>query len=302
MHKGSLPGSQLLTYFIQQIFIFGGQPQGRTSESPSSAELQAALDLDAVYVLSLPAFNWQKASYTPRRSRAWHTCNLVGGRQMVVVGGKQPWLSDSHQVPDIWAQGIGIFDLSAMEWKDQYDAAAAPYVTPDVVKAWYNEHGRYPATWSNATVEVWFTGTGPPGSRNITAIAAGIAGVVVGLVLLGLLAYFLMRRRSNKPEGRFLQRRRSTKLAELSKVEFQKSELDTNGAVAYPPRSHTTELDANVTVAYHDTNYKSGLDAKGGVAHHSKMNPAELDGRWQPIEKNAWRAHEGLGSPKYELP
>jgi hypothetical protein len=221
---------------------------------------------------------------------------------MVVVGGKQPWLSDSNQVPDIWTQGIGIFDLSAMEWKDQYDAAAPPYVTPDVVKAWYNEHGQYPATWSNATVEVWFTGTAQPGSRNIAAIAAGVAGVVVLLLLLSLLAYYLIGRRSNKPKGRFLQRRRSTKLEELSKVEFQKPELDTNGAVAFPPRSHTSELDTNGTVAHHYTNHRSDLDGKGGVAYHSTMNPAELDARRQPMEKDAWQVHEASGSPKYELP
>jgi hypothetical protein len=293
---------QLLTYFVQQIFIFGGQPQGQNSNSPSKAELQAALDLDAVYVLSLPAFNWQKASYTPRRSRAWHTCNLVGNRQMVVVGGKQPWLNDSSQIPDIWTQGIGVFDLSAMEWEDQYDAAAAPYVTPDVVKAWYNEHGQYPASWSNATAEGWFTGTAQPGSRNIGAIAGGVVGVVLGLLLLGLLAYFFSARRSKKGEGRFLRRRRSTKLEELSKVGFQKPELDTNGAVAYPHQSDKSELDTNSIVAGHHTNHRSDLDANDGVAYHSRINPAELDTRRHPVEKDGWQVHEAPGSQQYELP
>jgi hypothetical protein len=50
-------------------------------------------------------------------------------------------------------QGVGVFDLSTMEWKDHYNASAAPYATPDVVKTWYNENGLYPASWSNATVE-----------------------------------------------------------------------------------------------------------------------------------------------------
>ena len=263
--------------------------------------MQAALDLDAVYVLSLPAFNWQKASYTPRRSRAWHTCNLVGGRQMVIVGGKQPWLNDSSQITDIWSQGLGIFDLSAMEWKDQYDAAAAPYVTPDAVKAWYNEHGQYPAPWSSATVESWFIGTAQSGSRNLGAIAGGVVGAFLVLLALGVLAYFLVRR-SKKPEGRFLRRRRSTKLEELPKFELQKPELDTDGAVAYPPRSYKSDLDTNGVFAHHYTNHKSNLDAKSGVAYHSRMNPAELDARRQPIEKDGWQVHEAPGSPKYELP
>lgn len=303
---------------FQQIFIFGGQPQSDDSQSPSSAELQAALDLDAVYVLSLPAFNWQKASYTPRQSRASHTCNLVGNRQMVIVGGKEPFLTHPSQVTDIWTQGIGIFDLTAMEWKDQYDAGAAPYVTPDVVKAWYNEHGQYPASWSNAIVEAWFTRTAPPGSLNLGAIAGGVVGLVVVLFLVGLLTYFFMRRRSGKAEGRFVRPRRSIALEDLSKLKSQTSELDTshsseldanhhsgldaNAAVAYPQRGHNSELDTNAPVAHHYTNHRSELGANGGAAYHSNMNPAGLDARRQPMQKDAWQVHEAPGSPKYELP
>jgi hypothetical protein len=325
--------SSVAANISQQIFIFGGQPQSDDSQSPSSAELQAALDLDAVYVLSLPAFNWQKASYTPRQSRAWHTCNLIGNRQMVVVGGKEPFLTHPSQITDIWTQGIGIFDLTAMEWKDQYDAGAAPYVTPDVVKAWYNEHGQYPASWSNAIVEAWFTRTAPPGSLNLGAIAGGVVGVVVCLFLVGLLTYFFMRRRSGKPEGRFLRPRRSIELEDLSKLKSQTSELDTshsseldanhhseldtdhrseletnhhseldaNAAVAYPQRGHNSELDTNAPVAHHYTNQRSELDANGGVAYHSNMNPAGLEARQQPMQKDAWQVHEAPGSPKYEL-
>jgi hypothetical protein len=221
---------------------------------------------------------------------------------MVVVGGKQPWLSDSSQITDFLSQGLGIFDLSAMEWKDQYDAAAAPYVTPDVVKAWYTEHGQYPASWSNATVEAWFTGTAPPGSRHIVTIAAGVAGVVICLLLLGLLAYFFMSRRSKKSEGRFFRRHRSTKLEELPKAEFQKPELATNDGVAYPPKSYKSELDTNGIVPHQYANHRPELAGNGGVAYRSNMNAAELDARRQPIEKDARQVYEAPGSPKYELP
>jgi hypothetical protein len=221
---------------------------------------------------------------------------------MVVVGGKQPWLSDSSQITDLWSQGIGIFDLSAMEWKDQYDAAAAPYVTPDVVKAWYTEHGRYPASWSNATVEAWFTGTAQPGSHHIIAIAGGVAGFVIFLLLVGLLAYFLMSRRSKKLDGRSSRRRHSTKLAELSKNEFQKPELGTNDGVAYSPKSYKSELDTNGIVPHHYANHRPELAGNGGVAYHYNMNAAELDARRQPIEKDARQVYEAPGSQKYELP
>ena len=65
----------------------------------------------------------------------------------------------NNNLPDPWLQGIGIFDLTAMEWKEEYDPAAAPYVTPDAVKAFYQRNGRGPASWSNGVVQAWFTET-----------------------------------------------------------------------------------------------------------------------------------------------
>ena len=62
-----------------------------------------------------------------------------------------------NSLPDPWLQGLGIFDLTAMEWKEEYDTAAAPYVTPDAVKAYYQRHGRGPASWTNDIVQAWFT-------------------------------------------------------------------------------------------------------------------------------------------------
>lgn len=56
---------------------------------------------------------------------------------------------------DPWPFGIGIYDLSAMEWKDTYDADAAPYVTPELVKA--SNKGLKPPDWVNDDVKEWFT-------------------------------------------------------------------------------------------------------------------------------------------------
>jgi hypothetical protein len=204
---------------------------------------------------------------------------------MVVVGGKQPLLPDSSQITDFLSQGFGIFDLSDMEWKDHYDAAAAPYVTPDVVKSWYSEHGLYPASWSNATVAAWFNPSAKQGSSKIGVIAGAVGGVVVLLLLVGTVAWVLLRRRSEKPEGRFVLRRRSNKLEGPSDANYYKSELDARGTIATPYKNHPPELDTNVAVKYRYT-----------------ANAAELDVRQQPIEKDAWQVHEAPGSPKYELP
>lgn len=204
---------------------------------------------------------------------------------MVVVGGKQPFLSDSSQPPDFLSQGFGIFDLSDMEWKDQYDAAAAPYVTPDVVKSWYNEHGQYPASWSNATVAAWFNPSAKQGSSKIGAIAGAAFGIVVVLLLIGTAAWYFLRRRPEKSEARFVLRRQSHKLEGLSNANYHKSELDASGTVAHPYKNHTPELDSNSAVKY-----------------YHQTDAAELDVRRQPIEKDAWQVHEAPASPKYELP
>jgi hypothetical protein len=77
---------------------------------------------------------------------------------MAVVGGV-PVTMDStldYIPPDPWPKGIGIFDMSAMEWTDGYDANAATYITPDVVKAYYQNNGRYPSSWSSDEVKEWF--------------------------------------------------------------------------------------------------------------------------------------------------
>ena len=66
-------------------------------------------------------------------------------------------ITDYDNLPDPWLQGLGILDLTAMEWKEEYDTTAAPYVTPDAVKAYYQRNGRGPASWTNDIVRAWFT-------------------------------------------------------------------------------------------------------------------------------------------------
>lgn len=134
-----------------EIFIFGGglSPTG----DPEDRSVQNYLD--AVYVLSLPAFVWHKADYRPNRARFKHSCNIVGKRQMLVVGGIHPfgnlWLPK-----DPWAQGLNVFDLTEMKWKEKYDADAQSYVTPGVVKSWYKDNEMYPR-WDNHGLEKIFT-------------------------------------------------------------------------------------------------------------------------------------------------
>ena len=159
-----------------QIFLYGGSSVdiddtvnagvrkllGLTHPVYKTSANDYALRFQIVYVLSLPAFNWQKQDYTPTFGRFIHTCNVVGNRQMVVVGGITATIDSGldNAPPDPWSKGLGIFDLTAMEWKTEYNADAASYVTPQVVKSWYQQHGDYPASWSDNEVSSWFVKKG----------------------------------------------------------------------------------------------------------------------------------------------
>ena len=52
-----------------------------------NGDIDTSIDIDTVWVLSLPAFNWEKtSSQSQNYSRQGHTCNVIN-RQMIAVGG-----------------------------------------------------------------------------------------------------------------------------------------------------------------------------------------------------------------------
>jgi hypothetical protein len=84
-----------------------------------------------LYVLSLPGFVWFKANYTAAVGRGYQRCLATGNSQMIVLGGYvQP-------TPDVWSQGIGVYDLPSMSERSSYDPKAPSYDTPQAVKDWY---------------------------------------------------------------------------------------------------------------------------------------------------------------------
>lgn len=57
---------------------------------------------------------------------------------MLSIGGFNPLDANKDATStDPMPQGLQIFDLTEMTWSSKYDANAAPYTTPQVVKAWY---------------------------------------------------------------------------------------------------------------------------------------------------------------------
>jgi hypothetical protein len=104
----------------------------------TNAQVSENTNLDEVWVLSLPAFVWFKANYAANQTRGRHTCEIVGNRQMLSIGGTDPNDANVGQLTkDPMAQGLQIFDLTRMAWTSGYDANAPPYQSPQVVKDWY---------------------------------------------------------------------------------------------------------------------------------------------------------------------
>lgn len=96
-----------------------------------------------IYILSIPGFVWHKAPSTGATPRTEHTCNHVGGGQMLTLGGlDNSWsflnIWANWEMPDPWVQGIGVFDMNELVWKTEYTPATSTYKTPDLVSDWYD--------------------------------------------------------------------------------------------------------------------------------------------------------------------
>lgn len=63
-------------------------------------------------------------------------------------------LKDTAQDP--WAQGLGVFDMSALVWTHTYDPSAAEYDTPTTIKSWYSVNDLEAVPWANDQVKAMF--------------------------------------------------------------------------------------------------------------------------------------------------
>ena len=137
--SSSLACPQTLTTTFR--FLYAGKSAFLGVGNLTTQQVTDNVNLDKVWVLSLPASVWFKADYAPKQTRWKHTCNIVGNRQMLSIGGIDPNDANLGSISqDPINQGLQVFDLSDMKWISGYDASAAPYQSPKVVKDWY--HGK----------------------------------------------------------------------------------------------------------------------------------------------------------------
>ena len=180
-------------------------------------------DADQIYILSLPSFTWFKADYPPRAGRIHHTCHAVNN-QLVAIGGLDPLASgDYNGTADPWPQGLGIFDMNALVWKDSFNGTAPKYTPPDIVtqyiKKWViqfradknpasstrsdsvlSSNSMYPANWSSDAVRELFMNASSTSHKLSDGDIAGIAISIVVLVVAvaAILFYFYRKKARSK--------------------------------------------------------------------------------------------------------
>lgn len=108
-----------------------------------------AKQYDTINILTLPAFTWVSVEYNAQSTRYGHSCNAVGGSQILTIGGADAdppqtsaaanaYAQGSFTTPDPNAQGLAIFDMTDLTWSSRYTAGAPPYEQSNLIKQVYS--------------------------------------------------------------------------------------------------------------------------------------------------------------------
>ncbi|KAH8882211.1 hypothetical protein GQ53DRAFT_847810 [Thozetella sp. PMI_491] len=186
-----------------EIFVYGGATKSGDT-------------LGDVHILTIPGFQWFKGQ--SGTTRTGNRCVVGKGRQMITIGGLETPgdAMGGWSTADSLSQGIGVLDMTALEWTSAYDTNAPKYTYPDVVKSWYDGGGMSTVFWSSGATKTLFAPAQQSGtsstnstsgtnstskasdesasSANVGAIAGGTVGGVAAVGIAGI-AWFLLRRR-----------------------------------------------------------------------------------------------------------
>lgn len=175
------------------------------------------------YVLSLPSFKWHATGLISSPGRTEMTCTTTNNRQAIIIGGTstEPASYNDPQnweAQDPWTKGIHVFDMTALNFSDKYDADAPPYEASTLVRNSYNSRllasfpgylsaradsdfsQRFPA-WDDPALESIFNTRAHDGSSHLSAgvISGIVIGAVVAATLLGIfIAWRVLRRRRRR--------------------------------------------------------------------------------------------------------
>lgn len=159
--------------------------------------------------------------------------------------------------PDPLKNGLGVFDLTDLVWRDSYDAKAKAYQSPKVVRDWYAQGGMASVPWSSDAVKDLFAEAAPPDvlspepsdapssgpspAPSVPTITGSVIGGVAGFFgIIGVFVFVRKRKRDNKPLLMFMQklRRKRKRLTHggLSDKELAVGSPPKEGAVGVSPK------------------------------------------------------------------
>jgi len=203
---------------------------------------------------------------------------------MVTIGGLLSGVKTANLTKDTLKQGLGIFDLTGLQWRSSYDASAEAYRSPTIVKDDIKTNGQYPSSWDSKVVEGLFTNKGkwsmsvteswltidigvdtaPSGSTggsssdatetpspNASSGTSSNTGAIVGGVVGGIgglvlvgLAIFFFRRRSRKRESASAQYLLQRKQPDFEQPVLNQPELEGTRPQAGYSQADSGELDS----------------------------------------------------------
>jgi hypothetical protein len=177
-------------------FVYGGV------ETTAETDGQVFSYPDA-WILTIPGFNWfpaEASGINSPGSRSFHTCELIGQRQVLMYGGfnYRNGSGDFREV-DPMTQGIGVFDMTSLTWKDSYDPVAPAYEQPQAVADWYSSRNLDSVDWVSDELRTMIENGDTIWSANHTSsnptvlIISCAVGGTVGLALIFLLAWSIVR-------------------------------------------------------------------------------------------------------------
>jgi hypothetical protein len=110
--------------------------------------------------------------------------------------------------------GLGIFDLSSLNWTDAYNHTAALYERSSLVASYYSNNTRYPRSWADPALQAIFetntasiptipspTSSPSPEQGSTGAIAGGVVGGVAALAIIGGVILWCLRNKRRSSQG-----------------------------------------------------------------------------------------------------
>ncbi|KAJ6259675.1 hypothetical protein Dda_5313 [Drechslerella dactyloides] len=189
------------------IYMFGG------SSGSSFLNRKADKYYNELYILSIPSFRWIRrvfeASDNAPEGRVQHTCHVYG-KNLIVLGGATLNTTDKCT----WDE-LSILDMTTLNWVTDYRYSSGAYAVPNLVMGSISNNGVVQSDpvngWDDHDLQALFATAGISSHSGgvsmvtIAAVAGGIAGGIILLLIIAAGVTHYRKRARNKRGQRILR-------------------------------------------------------------------------------------------------